>query len=427
MRRAIWLFLLAAALPAFGGQIRFDPAPIPLKGTFNVEVMGIEAETGEVVVVNLRTEDLVRVPLRAEGDRLIGGPIQALRPCDQASEETIAMQVAVGDFLVAATDLADELSVTARVTTPPAARPTLTLEDTDGALGPGKVLTEGSFRLAVEDAGQDVACAEEYVPVELRLGSSRLTVDAVEDGVASGRFLFAFTLQVNPVDDGLVAQVLHGGDAILESPLREGLALEISYRNLRQSFPLGMLKDAKLQAKPAVEDVGCPIVVTLSAPQQPDQVLWFLGGDKQAERGTKLYVIRSEATYPEGLSVVALVRQGGLWGRAEVGVVFVPPTELSFVDPDTGDELEGPCVCASPIQVKVTGAYDDPAPQVWIGKLGPDCSAQELSLQAQDDGSYLSAAFRPEEFGACAGQVLWIQYKDPTCPTDATYRLLALQ
>ncbi|MCD5409008.1 hypothetical protein LR090_07330, partial [Candidatus Bipolaricaulota bacterium] len=191
-------------------------------------------------------------------------------------------------------------------------------------------------------------------------------------------------------------------------------------------FPLAFLQPA-LELEPgAAEDVGCVILIKVAG-VEANEVRWFVDGVEQPERGPELRVVRSEPTHPEAIGVIALVRQGRLWGKAQTSISFVPRTEISFVDAETGEPVSGWSSRGRPIAVRLDKAYDDPAPRVWIGLLGPDCSAQELPLTPLGEGEYLSQPILPEELGACPGDVLWAQYKDPTCPEDVAYVLLVLR
>ena len=432
MRRLLLLAVLALGVSAWAATIQFDPAPVPLKGTFRVRVAGIGAETGDVVAVNVDTGELVRVPLKPEGGRLVSEEIYALRDCDSIPEGArYVLHVAVGDVLAAATELEDGLSTTTLVTAPQGP-PELSLRAWDAARNMwcprqgGHELSPGRLLVTVVDPVADVDCDQESVPLALALGDHGTQLDLREEGPAAGRFSAEIELVMEPLGTEVAVKLLHQGSELLSVTARAGLELVLTYGELAVSYPLASL-EAFLELEPGgAEDVGCQILIRV-AEIEASEVRWFLDGIEQAERAPELRVVRSEPTYPDAIQVIALVRQGTLWDRVQTSVSFVPRTEISFVDAETGEPVSGRAVCSRPIVVKLAQVYDDPAPRVWFGLLGPGCSAQEIPLTSQGEGEYLSQVILPEELGACAGDVLWAQYKDPTCPEDVAYVLLVLR
>lgn len=432
MKRLLLLAVLALGVLAWAATIQFDPAPVPLKSAFQVRVVGIQAEAGDVVVVNVNTGELVRVPLKPVDGRLVSEEIYALRDCDQPpAGAQYVLHVAMGDVLAAATELEDGLSTTALVTAPQG-RPELSLRAWDGTRNVwcprqvGHELSPGRLLVTVADPVVDVSCDQESVPLALALGDHGTQLDLREEGPAAGRFSAEIELVMEPLGSDVAIKLLHQGSELLSVTARAGLKLVLTYSQLVVSFPLASL-EAALELEPgAREDIGCQILIKV-AEVEASEVRWFVEGIEQAERGPELRVVRSEPTYPDEIQVIALVRQGALWDKVQTSVSFVPRTEISFVDAETGEPVSGWTVCSRPMAVKLTQVYDDPAPRAWFGLLGPSCSAQEIPLIPQGEGEYLSQAILPEELGACAGDVLWAQYKDPTCPEDVAYVLLVLR
>ena len=432
MKRLVLLGTLLVGTIAWAGTIQISPSPVPLKGAFQVEVMGIQAENGDAVVVNVNTGELLRVPLKPEGGKLVSEEIYALRDCDSPPEEAkYVLHVAVGQVIAAATGLEDGLSATSSVAPPqgPAAlslyswsgeRNTWCPQKAEDPLSPGKLLIQ------VDDPSGDVSCGEESVPVVISVGGEELQLDLRETGPAAGRFTAEVVLVVEPKATNLVVKVVHQGSELLSTEFVPGITLKVTYGTLVLEHSLAQL-EAGLSLEPgAREDVGCPVRILVTG-AEPDEVVWYVAGMQQPERGRELRLIRGEPTYPEMVPIVALIRQGTVWGKAETWVSFVPPTEISFVDAETEETISGSCPCGRTLKVKLTCAYDDPMPRVWVGVLGPNCSSRALSLVRQADGEYLSEAFSTDELSACAGDVLWAQYKDPTCLEDVAYVLLILR
>ena len=429
MRKAILLVMLAFSLPALAGKIQIDPSPIPLKGTFQVVVAGLQdVQTGNVLVVNVRTGEGIRVPLEAKEGRLLAGPIYALRDCDDAAGKEHVIRVQVGDVIVAATELEEGLSATA-VITDPTGEPALTVERWDEGQAlwcPSSPLEPGKIRIVVEDPGKDVLCEPESVQVTIRLGGEEKDLDAREKGATSGQFVSELELSIERDGPALKAVLTHKGSEFLSAPLAEDMALTVVYEDLAYSVSLPSLA-VRFESTEVVEDTDCPVKLALSEPTDPDEVIWYVDGAERSERGPEIKLIRTEPTYPDSLSVIALVRKGALWGKAEAKVVFVPHTEIEFVQAGSGETAKAPWRCGTPLRVKLAGVYDDAAPRVWVGVLGPSCTVKELALEPKGNGVFVSEPFRPEELSACAGDILWAQYKDPTCLEDVAYTLLRLR
>lgn len=432
MKRLALLVILLMGFSAWAGTIQISPSPVPLKGTFQVCLMGLQAEDGDAVVVNVNTGELVRVPLVPQGGRLVSEEIYALRDCDTVPEGAeYVLHVAVGQVIAAATELDDGLSATALVTAP-AGRPEISLEVWDAGRDAwcprpgGSELSPGRILIAVSDPSKDVTCDRESVSLVITLGSSQVDLDLREDGPASGTFSAELTLSMEPQDADILVKLSHQGSDLLSTPARPELPLKVVYGDSSQEFRISPL-DVALSLEPGPrEDTGCPIRVSVQSPT-PDEVRWLVDGVLQPEGGPELRAVRSQPTYPDSFPVVALVRKGNMWGKAEIPISFVPRTSISFVDAQTGEEIAGTAACGRSLKVKLEYVLDDGAPQVWVGILGPNCSARELALTSQGEGTFLSEAFSTEDLSACAGDVLWAQYSDPTCTEDVAYALLLLR
>lgn len=433
MKRGTLFLILAVSLSGLAGTIQIIPSPTSLKGEFQVCVPGIQAEAGDVLVVNVRTGEQVRVPLADAGGRLVAGPIHVLRPCDRRPEEAkYVLHVEVGDVIAAATEVEGGLSTTTAVA-PPQGEATLDLATWEESVSTwcshtlGAELLPGRLRVTIEDPTKDLYCKEESINLKLKLGGSETRMDVRESGPATGRFIAELELAVEPSGADLVVRLIHEGSELLSVPLSEAAALNIAYGGLIQTFPVAGLETALGLDPGPREDAGCPIRVTVVVPGYPDEVLWFVDGGQLSEHGPELRVVRDEPSYPALLQVTALVRVGSLWGKTSATLSFVPKTQIAIVQAETGEPIQGAAECGTVLRAKLSFAYDDEAPQVWVGLLGPACSVPRFGLEPQGNGVYLSEPFRPEELGACSGDVLWAQYTDPTCPEDVAWVLLPLK
>jgi hypothetical protein len=434
MGKIIWVALLVGMwVGGWAGSLHIEPAEVSLGGSFLVVVAGVEAEAGEVLVVNVRTGEQVRLPLHPEEGQLVTGHVYVVRECDPVPPEAeYLLRVLPGDVIAAATELEEGLAATALVL-PPTGAPELSLATWDegrAAWCPreaGAQLPAGRFKITVTDPNRDLACEPETALVLLRLGERETRVDLRETGPASGQFTGEFVLEIAPQESTLQAKVLHEGTELFSTTLEKGLALEVSYQEITYTFPLLSVQISLELTPGAREDVGCPVRLAVISPEAVDQVQWFVDGLRQPEGGAELLLVRSEPTYPEPVTVVALVQAAGQWGQTEAAITLVPRTEIAFVDSETGQEVAAPCECTTSLRVKLTQALDDEHPRVWIGILGPGCTARELALIREGEGVYLSEPFVPQDLGACLGDVLWAQYKDPSCWEDVAYVLLPLR
>jgi len=406
-----WLLVLALmSLPVLGAEIRFDTGPT-LTGTFRVVVEGVTDTSGQATLLVLRTGAVVQVALQRAGDQLESEAIHVRRPCDPEGTPFISVQL--GDTIVAATELGGGLSATAQVgpRKPGPGEPTLTLQRWDN-LEMKWISTEEAgparFRIVLADASADTTCEADSVPLPVEVGAKTFDLTLVEDAAASGRFSGEFVTVVEPRNCDLLIRVLSlKGDLLLETPAPEAcLACRRGEQTLRaplSSFPVTLVPSD------LVLSVGCVGEVRVSGPGPVDEVRWCADGVEQAVRGP---VLTLYADAPRSRRIVALVRHGMRWGRAEAVVTFLPQAKLSFVAADSGLPVTEPWPCTQMLRVKAENVSGE-VQAVTIGKLGPDPRSQELTLEKVQDGVFLSRPIRPSDLGACAGDVLWAQYRDP--------------
>ncbi len=403
-----WLLVLALiALPAWGAEIQFDAEP-RLGETFRVVVTGVAEEGGQATLLVLRTGAVVPVALAREGDVLRSAPIHARRPCDP--EGTPSVSVQLGDTVVAATELGGGLAAPARVGPRPDG-PTVALERWDNVemewvaaeeLGPAL------FRIVLTDPSRDTTCERDALALELALAGKEFALPLEEDGPVTGKFVGEFVVALEPrgCDLGLRVTTV-GGDLLTEAAVSAGACLTCTWEGTSLRAPLPVLPIA-LTPEALVLPVGCVGEVHLARPERPDEVRWCVDGVERAG-GLSLTLL---ADAPRDVIVVVLVRKGLLWERAQTTVAFVPQVKLSWVDATTGLPPTEPWPCTQPLQIRaddVTG----PAPVLLVGKLGPDPRVQEIPLAESDGGVFVSGALRPADFAACAGDVLWAQFRDP--------------
>lgn len=415
-----WLLVMAlVAFPALGAEIVFEQPP-SLAGTFHVVVRGVAETAGHTTLINLRTGETLTIELRSHDGALRTGPIYARRACDEPRAEAMIM-VQLGDTLVAATALGGGLSVTARVG--PRERrpgePTLSFQRWDDLAMewvPAKEVVPARYRIVLADAAADTTCERDSLPLPMEVGTKAFDLALSEDAATSGRFSGEFVMVVAPRACDLVIRVLSLDEKVLlEVPMSRigvrmseaSLACRRGEATLRAPFPV---LPVTLVPSHLLLPVGCVGGIRVVEPDRVDEVRWCVEGAEQAVRGPMLTLY---ADAPRPAKVVALVRQGLLWGRAEATVAFVPQVKLSLVDAETGFPVTEPWPCTQPVQIRaehVVGA----APVVLVGKLGPDPRTVEIALAATaDKGVFLSRALRASDFAACAGDVLWVQLKDP--------------
>ncbi len=429
MRLLSVVMALVLGTTAWAATIQISPSPIPLRGQFRVIVAGLEAQAGQAVVVNVKTGQLVKVPLEEKDGRLISAPIYALRGCEPVPQGAeYVLPVRLGDVVAAATDLDKGLSTTALVVSAGGeARLVVAAwgQKDWHELASGSQLPPGKLRVTVSDPSADETCDRETVPVTIGLGEKTTHLDLLESGPASGEFTAELSLAAAISGQELSIKLLRQGKELLCVPLGPDTALTVAYGELKASYPIAQL-DVRLKVDPAdKEDAGCPIEIGIAG--QADEVHWFVDGKEQPDTGPTTLVVQAAPTYPEPMTVVAIVRAGKLWGKGETEVTFVPHTEIAFLDADTGEPVTDPVRCGARLKIKLTGVLDDPHPHAWIGLLGAGCSAVELQLSNQGGGVFLSQEFATDSLAACAGDVLWAEYKDPTCPGDVAYTLLVLK
>ncbi len=411
-----WLLaVVLAAFPVLGAEIAFTEPP-RLAGTFRVAVTGVDEPSGEVTLVVLRTGEVVRVPLQREGDRLMSKEIHVRRPlCDP--EGTPFLSVELGDTIVAATALGSGQSATAKVEPRPPREnePTLTLERWDdlamkwvGAeeAGPARL------RIVLADASADTTCEPDSVrlSVEVRAKAFTETFDLplVEDAAASGRFVGEFVTVVEPRDCDLLFRVLSlTEDVRLEAPAL-GAYLAFRYEDRSLCAPL-VLVPVVLTPTDLVLSESCVGEARVTTPERPDEVRWCVDGVEQPVREP---VLRLLADAPRTVSVVALVRTGLRWGRAETKVTFVLRVKLSFVAADSGLPATEPWPCTQMLRVKVENVRGD-LREIVVGRLGLNPRPRQLPVVNAGEGTFLSVPFRPSDLGFCGGDVLWAQYVDP--------------
>lgn len=404
------LLLALVAIPSLGAELRFEPG-LHLGGTVQVRVTGIGDVGGQATLLVLRTGELVTVPLRPDGDGLASAPIRLLRPCDSADGPSLGVQV--GDTVAAATELGGGLAVAARVEPPLRApgEPVLALERWDNeALKwvQARDIVPALYRMTLSDRSLDTTCERERADLPLALAEREFSLPLVEEEGTGGKFEGKFVVALEPRACSLWLSVSTvEGKPLVETVVPAGACLVCRRGDDAIRFPVPALSVNLAPSSPTLP-VGCVGEVRLIEPEKPDEVRWCVDG---AERPGGL-ALPLFADAPRTASVVALVRQGLLWERGQTTVTFVPQVRLSLVGAETGLPAAEPWPCPQPLRVR---AEHVPGPgfTVLVGKLGPDPKAVELALEAGPDGIWLTRAFHPTELGACAGDVLWAQFKDP--------------
>ncbi len=403
-----WLLALALiSLPALGAEIRFDTKPA-LAGTFRVVVSGVAETTGQATLVVLRTGAVVHVALAREGDQLQSAPIHVRRPCDPIGAPYVSGHL--GDTVVVATELGGGLSATA-VVGPRSGEAALALERWDNVdmkwiaaeeMGPAL------FRVVLTDPSLDTTCERDVHDLRVALAGKEFALPLTEDAPASARFVGEFVASLEPRACELWFQVKTvAGRILAETSVPAGACLICEREGATLRAPLPALPIALTPADLAIP-VGCVGEVRLTRPERPDEVRWCVDGVERPG-GPSLALL---ADFPRTVTVAALVRKGLLWERAQTTVTFVPQVRLSFVDAGTGLRATEPWPCTQPILIwahHVVGA----APVVLVGKLGPSPRVQEIALGGTAEaGVFVSRGLRPLDFGACSGDVLWVQFKD---------------
>ncbi|MBC7220274.1 hypothetical protein H5T55_02115 [Candidatus Bipolaricaulota bacterium] len=406
MTKMRWLLVLLA-LPALGAELQFEGEP-HLAGTFKVVVTGVAATSGQATLVVLRTGEVIRVDLRCEEGRLASPPIHARRPCDPDGDPSLSVEL--GDTVVAATDLGGGLSRTALVAAREPGVPALAFErwdNVDMEWVPAEEVGPALFRFVVADRSLDTTCARDPVALSVTIGGEEFSLPLVEDAPASGAFVVEFVVALEPQDGALWLELVTvEGDLLAAVPVEGGTYVVGRHGAETRQVPFAPLS-VTLEPSDLALPVGCVGEVRVTEPAGADEVRWWVDGvARSGGLGLPLF-----ADAPRSASVVALVRQGLLWGRAETEVTFVPRVRLSFVDATTGARPTEPWPCSLEILVRADGATGPV--EVMVGRLGPDPRVQTLTLASDVDGAFVSAAIRPADLGACAGEVLWAQFRDP--------------
>ncbi|MCR4392413.1 MAG: hypothetical protein NUV94_06560 [Candidatus Acetothermia bacterium] len=422
------LVVLLVAIPVLGAEIAFVPPPA-VRGAFQVEVTGCPcpADPGQVTILNLRTGEMLQVPLAVEEGKLVTAKVQVLRPCDPPAEGPALRECAVGDVVVAATDLCGGLSATAQVAPrePGEGEPkvhmkrydneTLAWEHTDRVVS-------GLLRVVVEDASGDRSCEPDAVELRLHVGEKGIPIRAEEDGIASGRFVYELVGVVEPRECGLWLRLLTPGDQPLaEVPIQPGAVLSLTYGEVTQTYALDLVP-VVLRAPSALRQ-GCGGEVAVTEPADPEEVRWCLNGTGVECKEPSLPIAASPGQ--ARLTATALVRAGPRWGIATAEIPVLPRVELALVDAATGLPVYEPWPYDRALRVQVKHAWGEP--KALLGRLGPDPLIWEVEWEDEKDGTLWSVPFTPQERGMCPGDVLWVQYRDPIASTCyPVYRVLGV-
>lgn len=406
--RAVYAVLgVLVALPVLGAEIQFDGG-LQLGGTFKVILTEVAEMGGQATLLVLRTGEVIRVDLRGVGGNLESPPIHVRRACDP--EGDLSLSVELGDTIVAATDLGGGLATTARVGPRDPGAPAFAFErwdNVDMRWVPAEKVEPALFRFVLHDRSLDTTCGQDSFALSVAVREEEFSLSLVEEAPASGTFSGEFVVAFEPRDGALWLRVVTvDGDCLAEVPVVEGTAV-VGWRGAdtlqAQVAPLAVA----LESSPLALPVGCVGEVRVAKPEGADEVRWWVDGLPR-DGGLALPLF---ADTPRSASVVAVVRQGLLWGRAELEVAFVPRIRLSFVDDDTGAYLGELWPATRSIRIRADDVQG-PAPVVMVGKLGSDPHLQELTLSEGADGAFVSPPLRPADFGACPGDVLWAQFRD---------------
>lgn len=412
--------LVLAAFSALGAGVAIEGPRNPdgtlsMCGTFTVVVTGVTETAGHVTLVVLRTSEVLRVPVERDGDRLKSAPVQIRRACDPAATQ-LALAAEIGDAIAIATELGDNGCTVERVgkRQRDPDEPTLSLRRMNNDAMDwvkAEYAEPGLFSVILKDLALDTTCTPDTTDLTMGLGTATARLELVEEGAVSGRFSGEFVVHLQPheQDPELVLQVLaRDKTPLLNGAVREGDALTLTWEGV---VVHGTVKFLPVELSPGdlVLPVGCMAEVRVAVPDRPDEVLWFVNGVKQATHGLALPICPDT---PRTLEVVALVRQGLLWGRQQTTVTIVPQVRVSFISADTGTPADEPWRCSVPLQVKVEHVQGE-LPSVLVGRLGADPRPCHLAVTRVGDGVWLSIPFRPSaDLGACGGDVLWAQYVD---------------
>ncbi len=424
--------VLCMAVPTLAAQIEIDPSPVPLDGMFRVVVSGDVGPDDSVTVLNLRTMEHVTLELSCAGDHWTTEPAQAVRTCVCESADAAArLDVELGDLLVAATDVDDGRSTTARVTYRERrpGEPALYLLRFDNAekefVSTGVEMPAGLYALEIHDARKDISCdLDEIEGVHGALGGEELLIDLEEIDVASGRFMVMFQLDIYPVDQELQVVLSNvDGEAVVELPWADDLWFGADYEHrvvAAEVLPLAVsLSDTTLSLP-----VECSHHVYVVEPDEADEYLWYEDGRLIS---TDDALVVGGFSPKEATEVVLLVRQGVHWGTASLTYHITPPPSIAFLDAATGERARAPWTSTRALQVHLEHACTEYPPVVRMGVLGEDRSIT-LDMVANEACTWISKAVIPcDALGARSGDVLWVQYRDPDCPAVHTYATLRLK
>ncbi len=420
--RTVLAAVLVLGVAAAGAEIRFE-GEVRVGGEFRLVVSETDETSGSVSLLNLRTTEVVRFLLHKRDGVLATGPIRVRRPCDGSPLHSVLAQP--GDVLVAATDLGGGTSATAQVgpRPPSPGHPSVKLERWDDEQlqwVPADRLFPARYRATVEDAGKDSTCERDKAELSFMLGEKTFPILLLETSPVSGVFQGEFALVLEPklcelwvrlltVEGTLIGE----GPAVNEctvcplggSPVR----IPVSLFPVEVAFPsLGI-------------PVGCCQELRVQVPSGADEIRWCVDGVRRAA-GPTLHLC---GEVPQSVGVVALVRQGLMWSQAEAVVDLIPRAKLTLLDAETALPAPEPWSCAKTLRIKLEGVPRGGG-KLFVGKLGTDPRTKEFSLTDVTGDLYVSPPFVPSDFLACAGDVLWVQYKDPTgCYT--VYTLLPLR
>jgi len=412
--------LVLVAFPALGLGVSIEGPRNPdgtlaMCGTFTVTVAGAAETTGHVTLVLLRTSEVLRVSLECDGDRLKSAPVQIRRSCDPAATQ-LSLVAEIGDAIAIATELGAGGCAVERVgkRLSGPGEPALSLRrmnnDTMDWVTAESV-EPGLFSAGLNNLALDSTCAPETTHLTLAVGQATARLVLVEEGPVAGRFSGEIVAQMQPdaEDPELVLHLLTTDkEPLLRAVVREGDALALTWDGVDLRRPVKFLP-VELSPVDLVLPVGCMAEVRVSVPERPDEVIWFVNGVRQAVEGPSLPVCPDA---PRTLDVVALVRQGLLWGRQQTTVTIVPQVRVSFISAETGLPANEPWRCAAPLQVKVEHVQGE-LESILVGKLGADPRPCKLPVARVGDGVWLSIPFRPAaDLGVCGGDVLWVQYVD---------------
>lgn len=430
MRNVLLAVLALCIVPAIAAEITFEPIP-RIDGAFVVVLEGVEG-IGQITLLNLDTDEVIRVALRREGDQLITESIAARRTCRCTDYPAgIELVVEAGHTLVAATTLGGGLS-TAVVVGPRAPRPgepVLALragEEFASDSPADRALRTGIHLIEVHDAQEDTTCGHDEVRVLGVLGSEAFYVTLQEAGATSGRFTCPVRLDIVPdgVELRVVLSDLQGG-ILADVVWHSGIELALHYGDqelVRAVEPLTVL----LSHEELVLPVDCKGDLCVRKPESFDEVRWYIGAQLEAHDGACLRLGGFRAHPPTIVTVQ--VRTGIAWGTAWIDYEIIPRASVSFVPADMERPADAPWSLSSPLRVRLEHVHGDPAPRVLVGRLGgTQVMELELAPVERERGVFQSAPLTPCGLNAGPGDVIYVQYKDPTCHHNHTHRTLPIR